>query len=116
MLFQVSPTMTRSRCPIRLAISLSEVLVVCALILFLLALLVPGLGQAKEQARRVQCASNLKQWGVALQLYRDDHDDYIPMEGTTGTTGPFKPGTWGARCRTDGSADPHSKPLHRSPG
>jgi len=94
MLFQVSPTMTRSRCPIRLAISLSEVLVVCALILFLLALLVPGLGQAKEQARRVQCASNLKQWGVALQLYRDDHDDYIPMEGTTGTTGPFKPGTW----------------------
>lgn len=100
MLFQVSPTMTRSRCPIRLAVSLAEVLIVCAIILFLLALLVPGLWQAKEQARRVQCTSNLKQWGVALQLYRDDNGDYIPMEGNTlkdpitQINNLFKPGTW----------------------
>lgn len=92
MLFQVSPTMTRSRCTIRSAISLSEVLIVCAIILFLLALLVPGLGHAKEQARRVQCANNLRQWGVALQYYRDDHSDYLPTEGTYFQ--PDKPYTW----------------------
>lgn len=100
MLFQVSPTITQSRYPLRLAVSLSEVLIVCAIILFLLALLVPGLGHAKEQARRVQCANNLKQWGVALQFYRDDQGDYIPMEGNTlkdpitHLSNLFKPGTW----------------------
>ena len=79
---------------------MSEVLVVCAIILFLLALLVPGLGHAKEQARRVQCANNLRQWGVALQYYRDENNDYIPMEGnmlldpTTHLSNLFKSGTW----------------------
>ena len=94
MLFQVSQTMTQSRCPIRSAVSLVELLVVCAIILFLLALLVPGLGHAKEQARRVQCANNLRQLGIALQCYRDEHDDYIPMEGTLLSGGINKPGTW----------------------
>jgi len=94
MLFQVSPTMTRSRCPIRSAVSLSEVLIVCAIILFLLALLVPGLGHAKEQARRVLCTNNLRHWGIALQCYRDEYDDYIPMEGTQLSGGIHKSGTW----------------------
>ncbi len=76
----------------RRGVSLSEVLVVCAIILFLLALLVPGLQHAKEQARRVQCANNLRQWGVALQCYRDDHGDYLPTEGTY--LQPEKPYTW----------------------
>lgn len=84
----------RLKAPIQSAVSLSEVLVVCSIILFLLALLVPGLARAKEQARRVQCASNLKQWGVALQFYRDENNDYIPMEGTAGSTAPFKHGAW----------------------
>jgi prepilin-type processing-associated H-X9-DG protein len=92
MLVQVSPTMTRSRCPIRSAVSLVELLVVCAIILFLLAMLVPGLWHAKEQARRVQCSNNLRQWGVALQYYRDDHSDYLPTEGTF--LQPGKPYTW----------------------
>lgn len=46
-------------------------------------MLVPGLQKAKEQARRVQCANNLKQWGVANQCYRDENHDYLPTEGTT---------------------------------
>ncbi|MFH1111216.1 MAG: DUF1559 domain-containing protein [Planctomycetota bacterium] len=84
----------RRRGRTRLAVSLPEMLVVCAIILFLLALLVPGLGHAKEQARRVQCANNLRQWGVALQFFRNDHDDYIPMEGSQLQGGISKPGTW----------------------
>lgn len=59
-----------------------EVLVVFAVILFLLALLLPGLNAARERVRRVVCANNLRQWGVATQYYSDDHDAYLPAEGT----------------------------------
>jgi len=73
-------------------VSLSEVLVVFSVIAFLLALLVPGLNQARERARRVQCANNLRQWGMANQFYRDEHEDYLPTEGTY--LQPDKPYTW----------------------
>ena len=94
MLSQTDAVVQRLRCRTQLGISLVEVLVVCAIVLFLLALLVPGLGHAKDQARRVQCANNLRQWGVALQFFRNDHNDYIPMEGTQLSGGISKPGTW----------------------
>ncbi len=90
--YRVNQRRGRMTKQIRWAVSLSEVLVVCSLILFLLALLVPGLGHAKEQARRVQCANNLRQWGYALQFYRDDNYDYLPTEGTY--LHPGKPYTW----------------------
>ncbi len=64
------------------ALSLPEVLVVCAVILFLLALLFPGLSATRERLRRLICANNLRQWGAALQYYRDDHNDYLPTEGS----------------------------------
>ncbi|MDO8632594.1 MAG: DUF1559 domain-containing protein [Phycisphaerales bacterium] len=64
-----------------------EVLTVISILVFLLALLVPGLGAAREHARRVLCQNNLRQWGIALQCYRDEHSDYLPMEGTYGGTG-----------------------------
>ncbi len=76
------------------AVSLPEVLVVCALILFLLALLVPSLNSARERARRVVCANNQRQWGAALQYYRDEHGDYLPTEGTYLGNGIQRPGTW----------------------
>ena len=75
------------------AVSLPEVLVVCALILFLLALLVPSLNSARERARRVVCSNNLRQWGAALQFYRDENNDYLPQEGHHGS-GINKRGTW----------------------
>ncbi len=74
------------------AVSLVEVLVVCAIVLFMLALLVPSLTAAKERARTVQCANNLRQWGFASRYYRDDHADYLPTEGTY--LAPDKPYTW----------------------
>ncbi len=66
-------------------VSLMEVLVVVGVLVLLLAMLFPGLGKAREQARRILCQNNLRQWGMAMQLYRDDNQNYLPMEGTTGT-------------------------------
>jgi hypothetical protein len=74
-------------------VSLVEVLIVVSIIVFLLALLVPGLGAARERARRLVCRGNLRQWGVALHLYRNAYNDYFPGEGTHGS-GIGKRGTW----------------------
>jgi len=74
------------------AITLIEILVVIAIILLLLAMLVPSLSAAREQVRRVICANNLRQWGTAVTAYRDDNLDYLPTEGTY--LNPDKPHVW----------------------
>ena len=76
------------------AFTLTEVLVVIAVIALLVAILFPSLGAARESARRVVCVNNLRQWGVALQLYRGDYNGYLPMEGTYIGGGITKSGTW----------------------
>ena len=78
----------------RSALSLLELVVVFAVIALLMALLIPGLGATRERARRLICAGNLRQWGIALQYYRDDYADWLPKEGTHGPENIIKPGTW----------------------
>jgi|GEM_PF-1299599 len=78
---------------LRRAISLPEVLVVGGILLFLLAMLVPGVNAAREQAWRLQCKNNLHQWGLAFTMYSDDQLGYIPTEGGGGR-GVLKSGTW----------------------
>lgn len=73
-------------------VSLLEVLVVIGVLVLLLAILVPSLYAAREKARRMFCQNNLRQWGVALQLYRQEHNEYLPTEGTYFDIG--RHGTW----------------------
>ena len=56
------------------AFTLIELLVVIAIIAILAALIFPVFGAARESARQVVCASNMRQVGFALRLYADDHD------------------------------------------
>ena len=58
--------------------TLIELLVVVAIIAVLVAMLLPALGEAREQAYRTQCRSNARQMGTDWNLYCDDHADCGP--------------------------------------
>jgi len=62
-----------------LAFTLIELLVVIGIIAILAALLLPTMGRAKESARGTACLSNLRQVGVALQLYVDANNQRLPV-------------------------------------
>ena len=58
--------------------TLVELLVVIAIIGILAALLLPALAKSRERARAIICLINTKQLTLALQLYSDDHNSYLP--------------------------------------
>ncbi|HVV70663.1 MAG TPA: type II secretion system protein, partial [Verrucomicrobiae bacterium] len=75
-----NPGMRTTRCSrVYGAFTLIELLCVIAIIGVLVALLLPGLTQAKARARRVQCTSRLHQAGLAFQSFAQDHNGQFPM-------------------------------------
>jgi prepilin-type processing-associated H-X9-DG protein/prepilin-type N-terminal cleavage/methylation domain-containing protein len=61
------------------AFTLIELLVVISIIALLLSILMPALGRAKEQARRVACAANQKQILLAASTYACMNDQWYPV-------------------------------------
>jgi prepilin-type N-terminal cleavage/methylation domain-containing protein len=73
--------------------TLVELLVVIAIIGVLVALLLPAVQQAREAARRMQCANNLKQYGLAVQTYHDVWKK-IPNSNFSNTPAWWATGRW----------------------
>jgi prepilin-type N-terminal cleavage/methylation domain-containing protein len=64
--------------PARHAFTLIELMVVIAILAILMALLLPALAAAKEKGHRAVCLSNLRQMGIAIQVYANDNEGVIP--------------------------------------
>jgi type II secretory pathway pseudopilin PulG len=75
------------------AISLVELLVVIGIIAILIAMLLPSISRAREQANRTRCQNNVRQIGIALAVYVSDHGEYPVLDSTGVFASPGEAGT-----------------------
>lgn len=69
--------------------TLIELLVVVAIIMVLMAMLLPALNGAKDMAKRLACSNSLKQYSLAFFMYVNDHNSYLGGYNTISGTGTF---------------------------
>lgn len=65
-------------CRVRTGFTLIELLVVIAIISLLAAMILPQMSEALERGRQTACANQLRQVGLGLQMYAQDHNGYMP--------------------------------------
>lgn len=66
--------------------TLIELLVVISIMSVLAGMLLPTLSRAREKARRINCAGNLKQIGLGLLMYAADFEGNLPTNAYQGTS------------------------------
>lgn len=97
------------------------------------AMMLPALSQAKQKAQAINCVNNLKQLGLAVRIYANDHNDQLPpaatwcdaIQGSVGSPKVFQcPSEPGRRCayafnakldgKKEGEIDPQTVLLYES--